>query len=531
VIQKARLKGEEWSARWTQVQAKEAQRRDRQATLDKKEACKAEAAERTSDATDNLRALEGLLHATLSVDDTVDWRELEDHRSYDIPAPTEPGTPGGPSLSRNPEEPARSSPAFRADINLLDKLFRSRGDRKRAQATAKFERAVQQWEAECARIESENTATVDGHEAATRTWEVARAQWESSQAENNAAVQKERDLYQEGAPDAVEEYCDLVLSRSSYPDGLSLEYEVQYLDDTRTAIVEVQLPAVDDMPTLREVKYIQSREEFDEKYLSEGQTKKLYDAVLYQVCLRTLHELFEADAIDAIDAIALNGSVTSIDRATGKSVTACILSIQVNKTEFEDINLEAVDAKACFKNLKGVGSSKLHSLTPIAPIMQFRREDGRFVSAREVVGSLDDSVNLAAMDWEDFEHLIRELFEQEFKTAGGEVSVTQASRDGGVDAIAYDPDPIRGGKIVIQAKRYTNTVGVAAVRDLYGTVMNEGATKGILVTTSDYGPDAYNFVKDKPLTLLSGSNLLHLLGKHGHRAKIDIKAARELLRE
>jgi restriction system protein len=38
-------------------------------------------------------------------------------------------------------------------------------------------------------------------------------------------------------------------------------------------------------------------------------------------------------------------------------------------------------------------------------------------------------------------------------------------------------------------------------------------------------------VKDKPLTLLSGSNLLHLLGKHGHRAKIDIKAARELLRE
>jgi len=25
--------------------------------------------------------------------------------------------------------------------------------------------------------------------------------------------------------------------------------------------------------------------------------------------------------------------------------------------------------------------------------------------------------------------------------------------------IAFDPDPIRGGKIVIQAKRYTNVVG------------------------------------------------------------------------
>lgn len=106
--------------------------------------------------------------------------------------------------------------------------------------------------------------------------------------------------------------------------------------------------------------------------------------------------------------------------------------------------------------------------------------------------------------------------------------MTQASRDGGVDAVIFDPDPIRGGKIVVQAKRYTNPVGVGAVRDLYGTVMNEGAMKGILVTTSDYGPDAYAFAKDKPLTLLSGSNLLHLLERHGDKARIDLKEAKRL---
>ena len=135
------------------------------------------------------------------------------------------------------------------------------------------------------------------------------------------------------------------------------------------------------------------------------------------------------------------------------------------------------------------------------------------------------------MDWEEFEHLIRELFEQEFNQNGGEVKITQASRDGGVDAVAFDPDPIRGGKIVIQAKRYTNTVGVSAVRDLYGTVMNEGATKGILVTTADYGPDAYDFAKNKPLTLLSGGNLLHLLEKHGHKVRIDLREAKQILGE
>jgi len=131
------------------------------------------------------------------------------------------------------------------------------------------------------------------------------------------------------------------------------------------------------------------------------------------------------------------------------------------------------------------------------------------------------------MDWEDFEHLIREVFGQEFASGGGEVKVTQASRDGGVDAIAFDPDPIRGGKIVIQAKRYANTVGVSAVRDLYGTVMNEGAIKGLLVTTADYGPDAYEFAKGKPLSLLNGSNLLYLLEKHGHQARINLNEARQ----
>ena len=73
--------------------------------------------------------------------------------------------------------------------------------------------------------------------------------------------------------------------------------------------------------------------------------------------------------------------------------------------------------------------------------------------------------------------------------------------------------PFAAERSSIQAKRYTNTVGVAAVRDLYGTVLNEGATKGILVTTSDYGPDAYGFAKDKPLVLMNGANLLHLLEK------------------
>jgi len=257
----------------------------------------------------------------------------------------------------------------------------------------------------------------------------------------------------------------------------------------------------------------------------------MFDEAMYKITLRTIHEIFEADVANAIEAISFNGWVNAINKATGKEEKNCILSVQVKKSEFIGIDLSNVDPKTCFRNLKGVASSKLSSLTPVQPILQISRVDKRFVEGYAVAYQIDNTTNLAAMDWEDFEHLIRELFEKEFQTGGGEVKVTQASRDGGVDAIAFDPDPIRGGKIVIQAKRYTNTVGVSAVRDLYGTVVNEGATKGILVSTADYGPDAYEFAKGKPLTLLSGSNLLHLLEKHGHHAKIDLREAKKILAE
>ena len=119
----------------------------------------------------------------------------------------------------------------------------------------------------------------------------------------------------------------------------------------------------------------------------------------------------------------------------------------------------------------------------------------------------------------EFESLITNLFSK----MGLETKLTQPSRDGGVDCVAFDSRPILGGKVIIQAKRYKNTVGVSAVRDLFGTLHNEGASKGILVTTSGYGKAAYDFANGKPIELITGSNLLYLLKEHADvDAKIEI---------
>jgi restriction system protein len=517
-----------------------------------KEQIQDEADKLTNKAVKKLKEIDKILLHTLDIDDTVDWEQLKDKTKFNIPSPekeltkilsaiAKPNKPLNLGYSNKPR-----SIDFNPKLSLLDKLFSSKKIAKIEIANLQFEKASKDWDKNCVEIDKNNQLLKTKFQdevieyekdiekakqknlEAIKKWANEKSLFISIQLESNSKVEKMKEMYQKLDSSSIVEYCDLVLNNSQYPESFPKSYEIDYNSESKILIVEYSLPSIEDLPTLNEVKVIKN--ELKEYHISETQILKRFDTTMYNVTLRTLHELFEADIASAIEAISFNGWVSAINKATGKRENNCILSIQAKKSEFMEIDLMHVDPKTCFKNFKGIGSSKLSGLTPIQPILQISRTDKRFTNHYDVADTVDSSTNLASMDWEDFEHLIREIFGKEFSSNGGEVKVTQASRDGGVDAIAFDPDPIRGGKIVIQAKRYTNTVGVSAVRDLYGTVMNEGATKGILVTTADYGPDAYDFVKGKPLTLMNGANLLYLLEKHGHKARINIKEAKENMR-
>ena len=407
-------------------------------------------------------------------------------------------------------------------------------DRKEEEAQAAFRRALKMWQDESDKADREDAKRQKALDSEQQDWEAEEAEYKRRQDSANAEVDAFRRSYehwdgQDSRP--IEEHAELVLNASAYPDWMGVDFDLGFNVDTKTIVVDYRLPMEESMPTVKSVTYVQSRDEQKQSHISARKKNALYESVLYQLALRTIHELYEADEISAFDAVVFNGWVDSVDPATGQRGESCIMSVQARRDEFLGLNLAEIEPQACYRALKGVSAAKLATLTPVQPILKLDTGDRRFVESRDMAQDLSAESNLATTDWENFEHLVREVFEQEFVSEGGEVKVTQASRDGGVDAIAFDPAPIRGGKYVIQAKRYTRTVGVAAVRDLYGTVVHEGADRGILVTTSDYGADSVSFAKDKPLTLINGAQLLSLLEKHGHRARIDLKEARALQTE
>lgn len=321
---------------------------------------------------------------------------------------------------------------------------------------------------------------------------------------------------------SIEERVLDLLNKSDYNALFKKEIELHYEDET--IIINYQLPNRENFLKTKEYKYNAKTNKVEQKLYAETVAAKIYEKVLYSICLRSVYEVFVSTDENKVSNVVFNGYIDQINPSTGQRESKYILSISVNRNKFNEIVLEKVDPKLCFKTLKGVSAAKIADIVAITPILTFDKNDKRLIDSKNIV--VDEGTNLAIMDWTEFEHLVRELFEKEFSKSGGEVRVTQASRDGGVDAIVYDPDPIRGGKIVIQAKRYTNTVSVSAVRDLYGTVINEGANSGILITTSDYGGDSYEFAKNKPLKLLNGGHLLGLLEKHGKKGYINIREAK-----
>lgn len=87
---------------------------------------------------------------------------------------------------------------------------------------------------------------------------------------------------------------------------------------------------------------------------------------------------------------------------------------------------------------------------------------------------------------------------------------------GTVDLLAFDPTPIRGGRIYVRGLLGAPGAAVDAeeVRNLLETARAELAGKGVLVTLGRISSDARDTARGNPIDLLDGGELSRLVKKH-----------------
>lgn len=479
-----------------------------------------EARRRTINAEKVQKDLENLLK-NQSVLKPFSFNSLKKRNSFDIKEPEEPTYK--PLLI----EPKRDEEFFNPPIDFWTKHSAKKMNAYIQENDKKFLSVHNDWEIKNKRITEENEDILANYSRLCKEWEKKRKAFFDNQKAFNAGIDSFKDSVEHCDVEAVSELIEIVLNRIEFPFEFITSYEYEYYPENKTLVLDATFPIKEDIPALKNVTYIKSKGEYKETYYSESQIKKKYDATIYSLVLLYFNHLFNLNkTADLFDGIVLNGIVNTIDRTTGNEMSACILTVRVSRDDFEKLNLTEIDPKAWFRSSKGIAAADITIVTPVRPIQTLSREDKRFVEGYEVLADIEEGDNLAAMDWQDFENLIRELFAEVFNGENNEVKITQASRDGGVDAVVFISNGLMSGKILVQAKRYTNVVGVGAVRDLSGAVHNERAMKGILVTTSYFGNDAYDFAKDNNIELIDGARLLDMLAEYGHKARIDLQEAK-----
>ncbi len=450
--------------------------------------------------------LNNLLLETLSNDSFLDIQSLKQSPNFPV------FNPGQLAVAEPPPLPQMYHPP---ELTGLRKLVPGAKE-KHAKETAKAWEMYQTHAAQQAARELVRQQNLAQSKAA---FERQVAEIQQRIAAQHAEIDSFQREFSTGSPFAIVNYFTMILTASNYPDGFPHHAKLAYVPESRQLVVEYDLPSLEIIPAVSSYKYIKARDEVTEVVRPHTQRKASYTSVIAQVTLRTLYELFRADRTGYLDTIVFNGYVESIDKGTGHLVRTCLVTVRTSRDSFIQLNLSKVDPLTCLNVLNASVSKSPAELAPVRPVLEFNMVDPRFIEETDVLSELDQRPNLMELTPKEFESLITNLFQK----MGLETRQTQASRDGGVDCVAFDPRPIFGGKVVIQAKRYKNTVGVSAVRDLYGTMQNEGASKGILVTTSGYGKASFEFAEGKPIELLSGSHLLYLLAEHASvEAKIEM---------
>ncbi|MFH0859666.1 MAG: restriction endonuclease [Candidatus Altiarchaeota archaeon] len=129
---------------------------------------------------------------------------------------------------------------------------------------------------------------------------------------------------------------------------------------------------------------------------------------------------------------------------------------------------------------------------------------------------IDRLPDILEVDAFDFEKLIEKFINK----MGFKVESSKRSPDGDIHLLAKTTNPM-GGEVtsLIRAGAYDRKVDVDTIKDLYDDMISHSAVRAAYITTSDFTPEAKDFARGKPMSLINKYEFIEALDREG--IKID----------
>jgi restriction system protein len=311
--------------------------------------------------------LGSLLAATLDVDDFVDLEDLRvaaEHPPFggsDLEVATPPVF-----LVTAPEEPVFVEPE---GPKGLGGLF---GKKKHAEAVAAarvdFDAIHARWQSDVAAVPARQLEQMREYDAVEQqrlisleqAQEAYRRACDEREAEAATANVPLDDLIaglETGKDASVQEYVGIVLGNSVYPESFAAEYEFAFDAELKELVLTALVPPPAAVPVEKEYRYVKAKDEITASATTKKDLRDRYAEAVFQVALRTMHEVFEADRAGHIGTIALTVATEAIDTATGRQKRTSLVAVGAERESFMEFDLSNIVPSATLQHL-GASLSK-----------------------------------------------------------------------------------------------------------------------------------------------------------------------------
>jgi restriction system protein len=340
------------------------------------EARTAEAAAMNADLAQVYGDVDGLLASTLRVDDYVDLDTLKigpvEHPPFD-PGPLATPVPPMPQLVYPPEPVYQEPTAPKGLSNAF-------GGKKRHEEAVHESRAAHEvthhaWREYCKRMHADHAAEFERRRqadqdrvrnlnAAEKAYQEQCRQREADAEAHNRRLSQLIDDLAFDVESAIQDYVGIVLSNSIYPDAFPVSHHYTFDIGTRELALDVTVPEPNSVPTVREYRYVKAKDEIVPTALPVKERKERYANAVWQVALRTLHEIFEADRSRKLRSIALTVRTSRIAPATGRPEEVPLAVVAADRETFAAFDLAQVVPYATLTHLGAALSRSPFDLTP-----------------------------------------------------------------------------------------------------------------------------------------------------------------------
>lgn len=336
------------------------------------ESRQADVASMNADLANTYSEIDSMLAWTLAIDDFVDLNDLRVKVEH---PPFDPGPLRTPIL---PLPPLEYSPQPQyVEPQAPTGMFASKKKHEAAvqEAKAAYEAAYAAWHAaataqhagyvaEQARREQAEHARVTQLAQVQAQYEAACQDREAAAVAQNAELDKFMNDLAFDVESAIQDYVGIVLANSVWPEAFPVAFDHHFDLATRELTLTATVPPPEAVPVVKEHKYVKARDEITVTNLSAKEQKERYASAVWQVTIRVLHEVFEADRAAKIDSISLTVGASHIAPHTGLPEFVPFAIVAADRGTFVAFDLANVVPHATLVHLGASLSKSPFDMTP-----------------------------------------------------------------------------------------------------------------------------------------------------------------------